>query len=187
MEDLKELKKGLRRKVASLKKMMTEEEKLRSSDAIMSSVERIPEFMAASTVLLYYALPDEVRTEKFIRKWHGKKTIALPVVSGDDLVLKKYDPDFVKPGYMGIPEPTEQAADIPAEAIGFAVIPGVAFDCGSNRLGRGKGFYDRLIPSLRCMKAGVAYDCQIVDSVPVEQFDKPLDGVVWETGNSFGL
>lgn len=179
MENIKECKKELRKRIAALKKEKTAQWKLEESMRIMSKVEELGQFAAAGTVLLYYALPDEVQTEFFIKKWYGKKRIALPVVCGDDLVLKEYDPALVKPGYKDIPEPVESAPEISPEEVEFAVIPGVAFDRKANRMGRGKGFYDRLIPSLKCAKYGVAYDFQMVESVPVEPFDKPLDGIVY--------
>ena len=180
--DIKSVKKELRRKISALKKSVPMEEKLILSERIMSLLEHVPGFMEASSVLLYYALPDEVQTEAFIRKWHGRKRIVLPVVCGDDLELRLYDPEKVVPGYMGIPEPSADALPVSPEEIDFAVIPGVAFDARANRMGRGKGFYDRTIPKLDCPRIGVAYSFQIVDAVPVEEFDKPLDGVVTDTG-----
>ena len=64
--------------------------------------------------------------------------------------------------------------------IDFAVIPGVAYDVRGNRLGRGGGYYDRLIPKLRCRTVGPAFSFQIFDSIPMEEWDCPVDEVITE-------
>ena len=82
-------------------------------------------------------------------------------------------------GYRNISEPTGSVKTDPSE-IELAIIPGVAFDKCCNRMGRGKGFYDRLIPYLKCPTIGLGFGFQMVDSIPCEEFDKPLDMVVTE-------
>jgi 5-formyltetrahydrofolate cyclo-ligase len=146
----------------------------------MSQLESQELFKEADTVLMYHALPDEVQTAAFLDKWYKTKRILIPLVSGDDLILKVYSPDKVVPGYKGIPEPSDDALTVLPSEIDLAVIPGVAFDRDCNRLGRGKGFYDRLIPDLRCPLIGLGFDFQIVDQVPVEIFDRKLDMVITE-------
>ena len=99
-------------------------------------------------MLFYHSLPDEVDTHDFIRKWSGLKRILLPVVRGNDLDLKPYTgDDRLTEGAFHINEPTGTAFTDYA-AIDLAVIPGVAFDRWGNRLGRGKGYYDRLLPRI---------------------------------------
>lgn len=68
--------------------------------------------------------------------------------------------------------------DIPAEEIDFAIIPGVAFDKNGMRLGRGGGYYDRLIPLMHCPCAGVALEWQLFEELPSDPWDKPVDTVV---------
>ena len=58
------------------------------------------------------------------------------------------------------------------------VIPAVAFDRRGNRLGRGKGFYDRLLQSTTATKIGVGYDFQLFEEIPVEEHDVPMDFVI---------
>ena len=84
-------------------------------------------------------------------------------------------------GYAGIMEPPVSAPDIEPSEIDFAIIPGVAFDPMCHRLGRGRGFYDRLLTGLQCPLAGVAYSWQMVEAVPTDPWDIRLDLVVTDS------
>lgn len=148
------------------------------TETIWHRIEAISEFQDSDIVLLYWSIPGEVETHDFIRRWYGKKTIVLPRVSEDILELREYSPEKMCGGYRGISEPSDDAPLVPADVIGFAVIPGVAFDAAGGRLGRGKGYYDRLLPSLGCVKAAVAYPHQIMDAVPMEAHDVRMDMVI---------
>lgn len=97
---------------------------------------------------------------------------------GDDLELRFYtgSQDLVTGSY-NIGEPVgERFTDY--AAIDLAVIPGVAFDLAGNRLGRGKGYYDRLLPLLPAFKAGICFPYQLVEEVPAESFDICMDTVI---------
>lgn len=179
--DIRDQKKEIRRAIRELKRCVDMEWMLLASDSIMSQLESQDLFKAAETVLLYHALPDEVQTANFLERWYGKKRLVLPLVVGDDLVLKEFSPDKIVPGYKGIPEPSSDAVTVDPDDVQLAVIPGVAFDSMCNRLGRGKGFYDRLIPHLKCPLTGLGFDFQMVDEVPVEIFDRKLDMVITQS------
>lgn len=149
------------------------------SAEILAALEAHPAFRAASTVLLYHSLKDEVDTHAFIRKWSRKKRILLPVVVGDDLELRIYTgPEDMTIGAYGIEEPTGELFTDYA-AIDFIAVPGVAFDRSGNRLGRGKGYYDRLLPRIpSAYKAGICFPYQLVEEVPAEAFDIRMDEVI---------
>lgn len=149
------------------------------SAKILAALEAHPAFRAASTVLLYHSLKDEVDTHAFIRKWSRKKRILLPVVVGDDLELRLYTgPEDLAIGAYGIEEPTGEPFTDYA-AIDFIAVPGVAFDRSGNRLGRGKGYYDRLLPRIpSAYKAGICFPFQLVEEVPAEAFDIRMDEVI---------
>lgn len=149
--------------------------------SLWDKIESLPVFQTASTVLLYWSLPDEVPTRGFIEKWYGKKRVVLPVVIGDEMELRMFSPEKMTEGYRGILEPSSDAVKVPAEQIDFAIVPGVAFDRRCNRMGRGKGFYDRFLPSLKCPAVGVSFDARVVDSIPVDEWDVPLSAVVTPT------
>ena len=66
--------------------------------------------------------------------------------------------------------------------IDLAVIPGMAFDRDGHRLGRGKGFYDKLLPGIKCRKIGLCFSFQLADSVPIEPHDIVMDMVLTDDG-----
>ena len=146
----------------------------------LAALESRPQWQAARTVLLYHSLPDEVDTHDFIRRWSRSKRILLPVVRGTDLELRLYAGDScLAQGAFHINEPTGEAFT-DYTAIDLAVVPGVAFDRLGNRLGRGKGYYDRLLPRLpaTCPKIGLCFPCQLLDRIPSEAHDVRMDAVV---------
>ncbi|MCD8260245.1 MAG: 5-formyltetrahydrofolate cyclo-ligase [Bacteroides sp.] len=137
-------------------------------------------FQQAKTVLLYHSLPDEVNTRYFIEKWKREKKILLPVVRGEEMVLCPYEgAENCKVGSFGITEPvTLPYTDY--EKIDLALIPGVAFDRKGNRLGRGKGYYDRILPYISATKTGICFSFQLLDEIPREPFDVPMDFILTE-------
>ena len=165
--------------MAQLKKQYELTTTLQSQSAeILAALEAHPAFRAASIVLLYYSLKDEVDTHEFVRKWSREKLVLLPVVKGEELEPRvSTGPEDLATGAYGIGEPTGELFTDYA-AIDFAVIPGVAFDATGNRLGRGKGYYDRLLPRLTAFKAGICFPFQLVEEVPAEPFDIRMDTII---------
>ena len=147
-------------------------------------IDRIKPMLAdAKTIVAYYSLPDEVDTHRFIDELLADgKTVYLPKVVGDeDMVLCRFTgAESLQEGAFGIMEPV--GAQISTdEAIDVVLVPGMAFDGDGNRLGRGKGYYDRFLKSLshpRPQLIGVCFDFQKVDVVPTEPTDVKVDVVV---------
>ena len=156
------------------------------SEQILGRVEQLPQFREAGTVLAYYSLADELFTHDFVQRWADKKTILLPKVVGEDLTLHRYtDRQSLREGAFGIMEPcTPEFTDY--AAVDMVIVPGVAFDRLGNRLGRGRGYYDRLFASRlpqNIYKMGVCYPFQLVESVPTEPCDVQMDEVVTNAVN----
>ncbi|WP_300726231.1 5-formyltetrahydrofolate cyclo-ligase [uncultured Bacteroides sp.] len=175
-------KKEIRKAVAERKKTYIPDELRRKSEVLLSALEQYPLFQRAETVLLYYSLPDEVFTHEFVARWSKEKEIILPVVTGDTLELCRYEgPESLKKGSYGIDEPTGiRLKDY--SHIQLAIIPGVGFDMEGNRLGRGKGYYDRLLPQLNAYKIGICFQFQIIPQLPTDTFDIRMDEVWTEEG-----
>ena len=86
----------------------------------------------------------------------------------------------LEPGSLSIPEPRAECLEVAPEEVDWALIPGLAYDLQCYRLGRGAGYYDRLLPLLRTEvpRWALAFDCQMISCLPVEPHDVPIDGIV---------
>lgn len=179
MQAMHDDKKMARQRIKRLISVMTPEQKSAQSAAVWERLEQTDAFRKATDILAYWSMDDEVQTPAFIEKWTtvGKR-FYLPSIQGDDLIVKRYD-GTLKPGeQFGIPEPDgEQVSDL--SPITLILVPGRAFDAQGNRMGRGRGFYDRLLPQLlNAIKAGVCFDCQKLPSVPTDENDIKMDLVI---------
>ena len=155
--------------MASLKRSYTKTTLLDLSAKIMDRLEETDLFQQASCIALYHAIPGEVQTAGLIEKWYRKKRLLLPLIKGNDLQLLLYaGKESLKTGVFGILEPSEDCEAVPESEIDLIIVPGVAFDRQHNRLGRGKGFYDRLLSTLDVPKIGICYDFQLKDQIPPE-------------------
>jgi 5-formyltetrahydrofolate cyclo-ligase len=177
--ELRESKQLLRKEIAALKHSHTDEELEKLSDEIMCFLEKSSLFQKAHCVALYNAIPGEVQTASFIHKWFKQKQILLPLVVGNDLKLLPYKgEESLKAGSFGIMEPVDDGTVIPNDDIDLIIVPGVAFDRSKNRLGRGKGYYDRLLSLLKASKIGICFDFQLKEQIPTEPFDRKMDLVI---------
>ncbi len=173
---------GIRREVSALKKAMNDGDRQREALAVIDRLECIVEFCRARRVLAYNSLPDELSTARLLDMYRDRKQLFLPRVNGDDLEILPYDPDGIRVGSFSIGEPVGDELIDPA-VIDLVIVPAVAYDCYGNRIGRGKGYYDRLLERMRhAVKIGVCYDCQLVDDIDVEPHDCPVDMVVTASG-----
>lgn len=167
---------SIRKQMKTKKTSLSAEDKQREADLVLRSIEKMPCFQKAQSVLMYYSLPDELPTHNFVQKWAAEKKVYLPRVVGDDLEIAIYG-ELATDGKYGIEEPT--AASVLPDEIDLVIVPAVALDIKGNRLGRGKGYYDRLLPQCpQAYKIGVALECQLLEELPVDPFDVPLDAVL---------
>lgn len=152
-----------------------------ASECIFRQVEQCEEFRCAEVVALYCALPDEPPTERVIARWLklGKRVV-VPRVEGDEMRFFCYDPSMQVVGSFGIEEPGDGALLCSPSEIELMVVPGVAFTATGDRMGRGRGYYDKYLSQsdFRGYTIGVGYAHQLVDSLPVEEHDRRLDKVV---------
>lgn len=172
-------KKQIRQAVKLLKRELTPAERQSLSQRICTAIESLPGFDRVTRLMLYHPLPDEVDTRPLLDKWGESKQLYLPVVEGDDIVAAPYRAGAVKQGAFGIWEPRTSATVDPTQ-LEWIVVPGVAFDRAMNRLGRGKGYYDRLLRQTPARKIGICYGLQLVDEIPAEPHDIKMDLIVTE-------
>ena len=152
------------------------------SEQICGKVLRSAWWQDASTLLLYYPLSDEVDVRPLITEaYKNGKRVLLPVCRGEDLELHLFEGEHsLSSGAFGIMEPRGPLfvpEDYPN--IQLALIPGMAFDRAGHRLGRGRGYYDRLLPLLSATRLqGICFPFQIQDSVPTDTHDQIVHEVI---------
>lgn len=169
-------KKELRKEIRVRKKSCTSQVLLDLSLQITAKIESHPKFNEAKNIMLYHSLDDEVNTHLLVEKYKDVKNIILPVVVGDELELRLYNGNL-KQGAFNILEPDgELWTD--NEAIELAIIPGMAFDSECNRLGRGKGYYDKTLCHLKCYKIGVCFPFQYLEHIPHEEHDIKMNEII---------
>ncbi len=172
-------KKELRQQMKQLKAITPEAVKQVEADMVFNSIKAMPVWNQAQHILCYWSLPDELPTHDMVNQWLAAgKSIYLPRVKGDDLEIVPYHgPQSLDDNNkFHIGEPVGD--DVDPSCLELIIVPAVALDEKRNRLGRGKGFYDRLLSVATCPTIGVVCDFQLVETVPVEPHDRPLDCIV---------
>ena len=173
----------LRKQMRSRKRALTLEQKLEDEQLVFGLIDRFNLLGDAQHILLYYSLPDELPTHATVERWaqmSGRK-IYLPRVKGDNIEVVPYTgPNSLSnDNPYHIDEPAGEPVD-PA-ILQAIIVPGVAFDRQCNCMGRGRGYYDRLLAESHVYTIGVGHDCQLLDHIPCESHDRPLDCVITPT------
>ncbi len=172
-------KKELRQQIRQLKAITPDAVKQVEADIVFNTIKAMPVWRQAQHILCYWSLPDELPSHEAVNRWQGEgKSIYLPRVQGEDLeILPYHGPESLDDNNkFHIGEPVGQGVD--PSCLELIIVPAVALDSQRNRLGRGKGYYDRLLSTTACPTIGVVCDFQLVEQVPVEPHDRPLDCVV---------
>lgn len=183
--DLKAAKAAMRREILARRAMLTADEVAERSQRIVQNALSLPALAEADTVLLFASFGTELNTGELISAClRAGQDVVLPRICRDPRRLDLYTINDwqrdVRPGPWGIPQPIpERCPEVMPRDVDFAFVPGVAFDLDGNRLGYGGGFYDMLLPQLRLALAagavvGLAFELQIVDTVPHKPKDVPV-------------
>ncbi len=175
----------LRDRVRELVRALPAEERRAGAAVLGALIREQTPWRSAQSVLLFAPLPDEPDISALLDEaWRGGKTVALPrsdPQTGGYLAGVVADRSQLSPGRFGVPEPAAGCPVMALNQLDFAFVPGVAFDLVGRRLGRGKGFYDRLLAGVRGHKCAVAFDVQIVAEVPEEPHDVRVDSILTPT------
>jgi 5-formyltetrahydrofolate cyclo-ligase len=185
-EGLEEQKAAMRRRLREVLAAISPEERDKKSAQACELLQRQTVWKQARSVLFYAPLPRELDVWPLIgTALREGKQVALPqflperkaytVCAVRDLNLE------LRSGRFGIREPVESCPMIELNRLDLALVPGVAFDLHGRRLGRGKGYYDQLLGSVRGKLCAVAFDEQIVREVPVEPHDVHLNCILTPT------
>lgn len=163
--------------------MTPEQINLQSARACQNLAE-LPEYRQAEIVMVFLSLPGEIDTTALVLKaWQDRKRVLAPRVSWEQrrmmpIEIRSLTHDLAISG-LGIREPAA-GTPIPPGLIDLVVVPGLGFDVYGNRLGRGRGFYDRFlaIPEFRGVACGFAFEEQVVDELPSGPLDRPVSILV---------
>ena len=171
------LKKESRQRVRLAATGFPEARRAAESEILRRAVLAEPHFAKARTVALFSSLPDEADTSEIIRRALLTKQVALPVVEGERMYFRFLTSDAAtRLGAFGIREACGEICR--PEQIDFILVPGVAFDMQGNRMGRGRGYYDRYLARCGAFKAGICFSYQMLESVPHDESDIKMDTVL---------
>ena len=178
---MRDNKNKVRDELLAVRNAMSAEEVVEKSEKIFKKLKSSEKFICAKGVLIYSSFRNEARTDRIIALMEDMdKEIYLPIVMGDTFVACRNN-DITQRNCYGISEPVPVETDLlGSKKIDLAICPGVGFDKSLNRLGFGKGYYDRFLSEAAVYKIGLCYDFQMVDSVYPDEHDVPMDMVISE-------
>ncbi len=188
-EAQQEEKKRLRRLMLEKRRSLTPVEITVKSQKIADYFLVWPGYQQSQTIMLYLAMPDEAQTDLLLSDalQQGKRVCvpllgekygemaAAEITTVDDLIVGKFG--------LKAPDPNKAKIIAPSE-IDLVVVPAVVFDRQGNRIGMGAGYYDRFLAKVRpdSRLLGLAWACQVVDSVPSEEHDRQVQQLLTEDG-----
>ena len=145
-----------------------------------------PQLQSAHTILFFAPLPDELDVWPLLEKLlPSKRVCALPAFdsAAECYVARRVRnlETHIATGKFGISEPLAECEHVPWDRFDLALVPGMAFDMTGNRLGRGRGFYDRILAAASGIKCGVAYDFQLLERIPAEAHDARVNFIFTPT------
>lgn len=191
---MKDMKGEIRKRILGLRNAMTEAEVEEKSREVLKAVLGIDSFDVFGTVMCYMDFNNEVKTGEIINLFLSKgKRVAIPAVEKYGKTAKSRIVAYqinsleeeMQKGAYGILEPVKDISRVvdPKE-FELVLVPGVAFDRNGNRIGFGAGYYDKFLCKTRkdCVKAGLAYEYQVLDSIPAEKHDILMDYIITEKG-----
>ena len=174
-------KKELRRQIREQKRAMSEEQINAASERLSALFLNCRQYKEAKTIYGYLPYNQEVRTVPMLEQaMKDGKRVAVPKCYGDEMrFIYMDDLSKVEKGYANIPEPIADApvADDPTALV---LMPGLAFTEDGKRMGYGGGFYDKFLASEpHHPTVALCYAFQMVDNIPTEDYDIPVDCVLW--------
>jgi len=162
------------------------QENLEASRQLCALLEKQEIWKKSRSVLFFFPFGHEPNVWPLVAKAVAmEKTVALPRFEVSESAysichVRNHLEDLV-PGQFGIPEPNSACSLLDLKLLDLILVPGVGFATAGQRLGRGKGYYDRLLAKAGGFKCGVAFDWQVVADLPLEPHDVPLNCIVTPT------
>lgn len=176
-------KKDIRNNCLAWRQTLSEVEWRSKSRAICSQLEELHQLQSAQTVHAFWPMQtkQEVDIRPLLNKLiAGGKTVLLPIMEGNELKLGPFtrESDLHSVGF-GVLEPN-RTIDVSPEEIDVVIVPALAVDLNGNRIGYGKGFYDRFLSTCNAVKIVPIFEGQVMERIPSEVHDVPVDMFVTE-------
>ena len=189
MDELNARKKLIRERMHKQRNSLSFEEVREKSKKIKDTLFSLSYIKESNKIMTYVSFKNEVSTIDIINELLKMgKEIIVPICDTKDYTLipsRILSMDELSVSYFGIMEPKEPfIRPVEPKDIDVILVPGLAFDRNRNRLGHGKGFYDRFLRGVKddAIKIALAYDFQILDSIPAEDWDIPMDLIITNKG-----
>ena len=149
----------------------------RSSAGLTEQLIALVEKLGVKTVASYHPLRSEPDTSAFNREFSRSNNLLLPRIIDDEIEFAFGD---LTKGSLGIMEPTGER--FPIDAIELILVPALAIDAFGNRLGKGKGYYDRVLKTSVATAVGVIFDGELVPEIAAEEHDVRMQYAITPTG-----
>ncbi len=176
------MKHTLKQSVLKQRNSLTKEEILEISSIIESKLFNLEIFKKSRAIMFFVSINSEVHTHEMIKKTLGSKTVIVPKVLHHEIepsMIIDFD-NLIPSEKYGILEPID-VMKIAYKNIDLILVPGIAFDKEGNRIGYGFGYYDKFLARVpKAIKIGLCFDLQIVDKIPKEEHDVPVDIIITE-------
>ncbi len=180
-----EEKRVLRQKLKALERTLSADCRQRSERAIVASLLRMDAYRNAQSVCCFVGTAHEIDTRPLLLDaLSNGKRLCVPRCAGRGVMdmRRVLSLDELRPGVMGILEPSADAETVAAADIDFLIAPCLACDRRGNRLGRGGGYYDRFLSEYKGASVTLCREAMLQDSIPMEDYDKAVPLVLSEIG-----
>ena len=180
----------IRKKLLKQRRRLSPSKKKNHEIQMLSFLQTWEIFNEACIIHIFLPILDEPETRKIIEfSWKSGKQIVVPCVlqNKPELFHSRLNSfEDLRPGALGVLEPSpERRIAFTPERFDLVIVPGVAFDRLGGRLGYGKGYYDRFLDQTLAFRLALAFDFQLLQTVPTEMHDVPMDGILTESGIYF--
>ena len=179
-----DVKLAVRNDVLGKRRALSTQSRKQKSQAIVDSLIELSLFKDANTIATYLPLTSEVDLSRLLRLAHRSKCLVAPrTLPNFEMSFNRVTSiDTLEAGFGGVQQPTKAADLVSPCAIDLFLVPLAACDRQGNRLGFGKGYYDRALADAPGYKLGIGFHCQLLEHVPFDAYDVPMNGFLSEEG-----
>lgn len=172
------MKDALRKELLSKRKGLPRESVLARSAAVKESLFSFRPFAEASSVMFYVSFGKEVFTHRMIEESFPKKAVVVPKTFGENIMpCKICSLSELSRSYFNVLEPIKENP-FPPSRLDVIIVPGLGFTAKGDRIGYGKGFFDRFLEKTNAFKIGLCFDEFLLEKIPVEAGDRKVDAVI---------